>query len=426
MADYVRVSERLTLPRDAGVPIRGSAARCDEYPVHVCRDESSAVRRLQTEIGGRRVALITDDSVAALHAGGLAGQLVEAGLEVSMTSFPAGEASKSLRTATGLLDWLAGTELARRDVVVAVGGGVVMDTVGWVASAYMRGVPYINVPTTLLAHVDAALGGKVAVDHPTAKNLIGAFYQPKAVVSNVSYLSTLDVRGLRSGLAEAIKMGVIASPELFRLIELKHADILAADPVVTAELVHGSSVIKCSLIAKDPYEDDLRRPLNFGHTIGHAVETVTGYGPVLHGEAVAFGMACASRIAERRGLLAPASLRRIVGLLREVGLPTTLADLPAPVHPAETVAALDKIRKIRDGLIHFVLPVELGETVIADDVSDEEIHAALGAASDEEAVKPRNGHPRRNLHADSPSDGRRGGPGRGGPGRGARGGEADG
>lgn len=378
MTDYVKVSERLRLPRDAGVPITGSASRCDEYPVHVCRDEPSAVQRLHSEIGGRRVALITDDSVAALHARGLAGRLAEAGLEVSMTSFPAGEASKSLKTATELLDWLAGTEMARRDVVVAVGGGVVMDTVGWVASAYMRGVPYINVPTTLLAHVDAALGGKVAVDHPTAKNLIGAFYQPKAVVSNVGYLRTMDLRGLRAGLAEAIKMGVIASPELFRLIEVKHADILAADPAVTAELVHGSSVIKCRLIAKDPYEDDLRRPLNFGHTIGHALETVTGYGPVLHGEAVAFGMACASRIAARRGLLDPALLERITGLLREVGLPTVLADLPVRVGPAETVAALDKIRKIRDGLIHFVLPVELGETVIADDVSDAEIHAALG------------------------------------------------
>ncbi len=159
-----------------------------------------------------------------------------------MTSFPAGEANKNLRTATDLLNWLAGTELARRDIVLAVGGGVVIDTVGWVASAYMRGVPYINVPTTLLAHVDAALGGKVAVDHPTAKNLIGAFYQPKAVVSNVGYLSTLDGRELRAGLAEAIKKGIVASPELFELIELRHADIVAADPTETVELVRADDV----------------------------------------------------------------------------------------------------------------------------------------------------------------------------------------
>ncbi|MFB9903383.1 3-dehydroquinate synthase [Allokutzneria oryzae] len=379
MGSYVRVSERLPLPHDPDEAVVGSADRHDQYPVHVCRSEDDAVTRLVAEIGGRRVALVTDDTVAELHARRLADRLTGTGLDVVMTSFPAGEANKSVATATALLDWLAGTELARRDVVVAVGGGVVIDTVGWVASAYMRGVPYINVPTTLLADVDAALGGKVAVDHPTAKNLIGAFYQPKAVVSNVGYLATLDRRQMRAGLAEAIKKGVISSPELFELIELKHSDILAADPDTSARLVHGASAIKCELIAKDPYEEDLRRPLNFGHTIGHAVETVTGYGPVLHGEAVSFGMACAARIAQRRGLLAPAALDRITGLLTTVGLPTTLAELPAPLDAGATVAALGQIRKIRDGLIRFVLPVQLGETVIADDVTDAEIRAALTA-----------------------------------------------
>ncbi|MCP3803607.1 3-dehydroquinate synthase [Allokutzneria sp. A3M-2-11 16] len=371
------MSERLTLPQDPDAAVIGTADRRDRYPVHVCRSERDAVARLLAELDGRRVAVITDHTVARLHGDGLARRLRAAGVDVSLTSFPAGEAHKSVDTATGLLDWLAGTRLVRRDVVVAVGGGVVIDTVGWVASAYMRGVPYINVPTTLLADVDAALGGKVAVDHPTAKNLIGAFYQPKAVVTNVGYLATLDRRQLRAGLAEAIKKGVIASPELFELIELKHTDILAADPDTLARLVHGASAIKCRLIAKDPYEEDLRRPLNFGHTIGHAVETVTGYGPVLHGEAVAFGMACAARIAERRGLLSVSALDRIIGLLTAVGLPTTLAELPARLDAERTIAAMGQIRKIRDGLIRFVLPVELGETVIADDVTDDEIRSSL-------------------------------------------------
>ncbi|AUY48252.1 3-dehydroquinate synthase [Streptomyces sp. CB01881] len=382
MAECVRISERLALPRDSAGPIVASARRSYEYAVHVCHDEQDAVERLCSEIGGRRVALITDDSVALLHARRLADRLTAAGLTVAMTSFPAGENSKSLATAAGLLDWLAGSALARRDVVLAMGGGVVIDTVGWVASAYMRGVPYINVPTTLLAHVDAALGGKVAVDHASAKNLIGSFYQPSAVVSNVGYLRTLDRRHLRAGLAEAIKKGVIASPELFELIEQRHADLLRADPVATARLVHGASVIKCRLIAKDPYEEDLRRPLNFGHTVGHAVETVAGYEHVLHGEAVAYGMACASRIARSRGLLAPSLLRRITGLLREVGLPVVISDLPVRVDPVETLNALGQIRKIRDGHIRFVLPVELGETVVADDVTDEEIHRALIAEAD--------------------------------------------
>jgi 3-dehydroquinate synthase len=381
MTEYVRVSEQLALPTGSGVPIMASARRLDTYPVHVCLDETGALARLRTEIAGRRVALVTDDTVYAMHARRLGERLSAAGLDVVSTSFPAGEASKSLPTATTLLDWLAGTSIARRDVLLAVGGGVVMDTVGWVASAYMRGIPYINVPTTLLAHVDAALGGKVAIDHPSAKNLIGAFYQPKAVVSNVGYLRTLDGRGLRAGLAEAIKTGIIASPELFVLIEERHPAILAADPAATAELVHASSVIKCRLIARDPYEQDLRRPLNFGHTVGHAVETATGYGPVLHGEAVAFGMACAARIAERRGLLDPALCARITGLLDRVQLPTTLADLPVRLDPATTVAALGQIRKIRDGRLRFVLPTALGETVITDDVTDAEIHAALVLAA---------------------------------------------
>ncbi|MFI6584178.1 3-dehydroquinate synthase [Embleya sp. NPDC050493] len=377
MTEYVRVSEQLALPRGPVDPIMASARRLDTYPVHVCLDEATALARLCTEIDGRRVALITDDTVYRLHGHRLAERLSATGLDVVHTSFPAGEASKSLPTASTLLDWLAGTSLVRRDILLAVGGGVVMDTVGWVASAYMRGIPYINVPTTLLAHVDAALGGKVAIDHPSAKNLIGAFYQPRAVVSNVGYLSTQDRRGLRAGLAEAIKTGIIASPELFELIEHRHAAILAAEPVPTAALVHASSVLKCRLIARDPYERDLRRPLNFGHTVGHAVETATGYGPVLHGEAVAFGMACAARIAERRGLLDPALCARVTGLLDRVRLPTTLAGLPARLDPATTVEALGQIRKIRDGRLRFVLPTALGETVITDDVSDEEIHAAL-------------------------------------------------
>ncbi|TDV56315.1 3-dehydroquinate synthase [Actinophytocola oryzae] len=376
---HVRVREQVPLPRSSEEDLVTTANRHDRYTVSVCRTEEAAVERLRAEIDGRRVALISDHTVTRLHARRLAEMLADNGLSVTATSFPAGEASKSLTTATQLLDWLAGTALARRDVVLAVGGGVVIDTVGWVASAYMRGVPYINVPTTLLAHVDAALGGKVAVDHHTAKNLIGAFYHPKAVVSNVSYLRTLDRRQLRSGLAEVIKKGVIASPELFEFIEHRHPAILDGDPATTARLVHGASVVKTRLVAKDPYERDLRRPLNFGHTVGHAVETVTDYGPILHGEAVAFGMACAARIAERRGLLDWRTRARLVDLLAAVGLPVVLDDLPVELDVTATIGALRQIRKIRDGVLRFVLPAALGETVIADDVTEDEIRAAITA-----------------------------------------------
>ncbi|MEV4483237.1 3-dehydroquinate synthase [Micromonospora coxensis] len=365
-----------------GAPHQFSADRSETYCVHVCQQETVAVQHLLREIDGRRVALVTDDRVATLHAKNLADQLRIGGVDVALTSFPAGEANKSLQTACELLDWLAGTALARRDVVLAVGGGVVIDTVGWVASAYMRGVPYINVPTTLLAHVDAALGGKVAVDHSSAKNLIGAFYQPKAVVSNVGYLATLDRRQLAAGLAEAIKKGVIGSPALFALITDVADRVLDRDMDALEGLVRASSAVKCELLAHDPYENDLRRPLNFGHTVGHAVETVTGYGPVLHGEAVAFGMTVAAEIAANRGILAPDVHDRLVRLLRRVELPVRITDLPVPVEPDAVVAALDQIRKIRDGRIRFVLPIRLGETAIVDDVGDDEVLSVLRRLSE--------------------------------------------
>jgi 3-dehydroquinate synthase len=386
MAQLTRVTDRLPLPRDTGEPIIGSARREDRYPIHVSGADEVAFNHLLREIDGRRVALITDDTVGGLHAHRLAKELSACGVNVLMTSIAPGEASKSLPTAFQLLDWLAGTEFARRDIVLAVGGGVVIDTAGWVASAYMRGVPYINMPTTLLAAVDAALGGKVAVDHPTAKNLIGAFYQPKAVVSNVTHLSTLNTRQMRAGLAEAIKKGIIASPELFEFIE-RHCDaILERNLPALERLVLGASAIKCALVARDPYEINLQRPLNFGHTIGHAVETVTGYGPVVHGEAVAFGMAVATRIARHRGLLDASAGDRIMGLLHTVGLPTSLGALPVELDPDRVIDALGQIRKIRDGKIRFVLPVELGATVIADDVSAAEIRAALHAADTRGAI----------------------------------------
>lgn len=380
MPEHVRCTHLVAVPTaQETAPITATAKRFDEYPVFVCKSEPCAEEFLLEQIDGRRVALVTDDTVATLHAERLAESLRGHGIDVAMTSFPPGEANKSIDTAVRMLDWLSGTSIARRDVVLSVGGGVVIDTIGWVASAYMRGVPYINVPTTLLGQVDAALGGKVAVDHPSAKNLIGAFYQPKAVVSNVAYMSTLDKRQIAAGLAEAIKKGVIGSPELFNLIEASADEAMERDLQALEEIVRAASVVKSELIALDPYECDLRRPLNFGHTVGHAVETVTGYGPVLHGEAVAYGMTVAAEIAVNRGIFDSRKRDRLVNLLRHVGLPTSAADLPDSVQPDAVTGALGQIRKIRDSQIRFVLPVEYGCTVIADDVTDAEVAAAMAA-----------------------------------------------
>jgi 3-dehydroquinate synthase len=238
----------------------------------------------------------------------------------------------------------------------------------------------MNLPTTLLAQVDGALGGKVAVNHPLAKNLLGAFHQPAAVIANVSFLRSTSRRHLAAGLAEAIKKAIIASPDYWAFIETEADAILRGETAVLERLVRCAAAIKTELVARDPYERDLRRPLNFGHTIGHPLETVTGYGPLLHGEAVAFGMVVESRIATARGLLDPTLLERIVRLLRRCGLPTRAEDLPVAVDGAALLGALEKVRLIRAGSLRYVLPSALGTTVIADTVSEDEVRQALAAS----------------------------------------------
>jgi 3-dehydroquinate synthase len=278
-----------------------------------------------------------------------------------------------------LLDWLTCTQIGRRDLVLCLGGGVVIDMGGWVAASYMRGVPYLTLPTTLVGQVDAGIGGKVAVNHPVAKNLIGGFWQPRMVISDVTFLHTIGIRHRRAGLAEAIKKAIIASPAYWDLIDERAEAMLAGDPHALEALVHGAGVIKSELIARDPYEDDSRRTLGFGHAIAHPVETVTGYSELLHGEAVAFGMAVECRLAAARGLLSADRLDQILALLRRVGLPTTVPELGAELDPARLAAAIERIRLIRGGGFRFVLPVEIGETVIADDVKPDELATALRA-----------------------------------------------
>jgi 3-dehydroquinate synthase len=374
------VHDEIALPDESDRPVEGRASRSDSYPIFIERSHAAALERLLGLVAGAKVALVADERVLVLHGAGLLAGFREAGVEVELAAVPAGERSKSLHQALRLWDWLARSSIARRDVVVTLGGGVVTDLGGFVASAYMRGLPYVNVPTTLLAQVDGALGGKVAVNHELAKNLIGAFYQPLGVVSNVAYLETLDGRHLSAGLAESIKKAVIASPAYWDFLEEHAHDLVYRDAQALEQLVLYASAIKTALIERDPYEEDLRRPLNFGHTIGHPLETVTGYGPLLHGEAVAFGMVVESRIASARGLFADDDLDRLLALLRAVGLPTDASELPVPVDVEAIVTAMEKVRLIRAGSLRYVLPVAFGETVIADDVSTAEVRRALRAS----------------------------------------------
>jgi 3-dehydroquinate synthase len=379
IVEPLRIRDAIPLPSRAAT-VTAHARRSDAYTVHVVAGMRELLERLAELLEGAAVAVITDETVNELYGAQLVRGLRRAGFEPLVRSVPAGESSKSLEQAIALWDWLAGSDLARRDVVLAFGGGVIADLGGWVASGYMRGVPYVNVPTTLLAQVDGALGGKVAVNHPLAKNLLGAFHQPAGVVANVGFLRTTTSRHLRAGLAEAIKKAIIASPDYLAFIERSADALLARDDAALERLVVSAAAIKTELIARDPYEADLRRPLNFGHTIGHPLETVTGYGPLLHGEAVAFGMVVESRIAAARGLLDDGLLARILELLRRCGLPTTASDLAAAIDADAVLAAMEKVRLIRAGSLRFVLPVAPGETVIADDVSDQEVRDALAAS----------------------------------------------
>ena len=371
-----RVRDAVALPAP-GAALATRATRRDAYAIHVVDTMESVLDRLVRVLGGAAVAIVTDETVEALYAGSVLRGLRAAGADPILHAVPAGEESKSVESAVALWDWLAHSDLARRDVIVNLGGGVIADLGGWVASTYMRGLPYVNVPTTLLAQVDGALGGKVAVNHPLAKNLLGAFHQPAAVVAGIGFLGSTSGRHLRAGLAEAIKKAMIASPAYWELIEASADDILARRTAALRRLVECAAAIKTALVERDPYELDLRRPLNFGHTVGHPLETVTGYAPLLHGEAVAFGMVVEARIATARGLLAAATLERLVALLSRCRLPVDAADLPARVSADALVAAMQKVRHIRAGSLRYVLPVGLGETEIADDVDEHELRSAL-------------------------------------------------
>jgi 3-dehydroquinate synthase len=374
--DLVHTVDAIELP-PPGVPVEGRAERRDSYPIVVTRSLEQTVEQLLELIGDAHVAVITDETVAELYGPVIVSALAQSGLEPEVATVPAGERHKTPAQALELLDWLTGTQVGRRDVILALGGGVVIDMGGFVASAYMRGVPYINVPTTLIGQVDAAIGGKLAVNHGVAKNLIGGFFQPRGVVSNVSFLRTIGCRQLRAGLAESIKKAIIASPAYWSQIETNADAILSGDPDALEQLVHAAGAIKVELIERDPYEEDSRRTLGFGHAIAHPLETVTSYSELLHGEAVAFGMAVELQLAAARHLLPPERHERILNLLRRVGLPTTSSELPAAVDGARLMAATERIRLIRGGGYRFVLPIDLGETVIADDVAPSELREAL-------------------------------------------------
>ncbi len=329
-------------------------------------------RHLAALMPATRVFVVTNEVVGRLYGEQVTRALRDAGFEVLYRELPDGEKYKSLESAGELYTQALEGGLERQSAVVALGGGVIGDLAGFVAATYMRGIPFVQVPTTLLAQVDSSVGGKVAVNHPLGKNMIGCFYQPRLVFADVATLETLPLRELRAGLAEVIKYGVIQDEDFFEFLEENLERILGLDQDVLIEVVRRSCAIKAGIVEKDETERGLRAILNFGHTIGHALEVLTKYQVYRHGEAVAAGMVVAAAIAEEKGLCGQDLTMRLAGILEHARLPIRI-----PFKAEEIIEVLPRDKKAQGGRPRFVLPVALGQVVIDADVGREVIRSAL-------------------------------------------------
>lgn len=318
--------------------------------------------------------VITDENVVRPHAERAQASLQAAGVRAELVVVPPGESTKSVATAIFLWEELLKRRADRKTFVIAVGGGMVGDLAGFVAATYARGVPFFQVPTSLLAQVDSSVGGKVAVNLPQAKNMVGAFYQPRGVLIDIATLQTLPEREYRSGLAEVVKYGVILDAEFFAYLETHHRALNERDPEVLARVVERCCRLKADIVEKDEREDTgLRAILNYGHTFGHAIESLTGYEEWLHGEAVSVGMMCAARLAERLGLAGSELADRQQRLLTALGLPTRL---PA-VDLGEMVRLMQHDKKVQHGRLRFILPRALGHVEVVDGVPTETVLEVL-------------------------------------------------
>ena len=324
-----------------------------------------------------RGTIIADESVQSLHLPTAMKSMEQAGYQQVLTcTMNAGEHNKNLTTMQKLYDDLLNARMERKSPIVALGGGVIGDTVGFVAASYLRGVPFIQCPTTLLSMVDASVGGKVGVNVPQGKNLIGAFYQPNAVVIDTDTLKTLPRRELICGLAECVKHGVIRDADLFDWLDANADGILALDPDTMVELVARNVQIKATVVMEDEKESGVRAHLNFGHTFAHAIEATQKYtdeGSHHHGEAVALGMVAATRLAVDAGMCYSSVLDRLIALQDKLGLPTSADNLADNEGLLKTMR-LDK--KVKDGAIRLVLPVKMGQVVVDNTHSDDEIRNA--------------------------------------------------
>jgi len=322
---------------------------------------------------GGRYIILTDSHVLALHGERVQQTLREMGLKVDIIDFPAGEASKDIKTSLRICDQLMALGADRQSALIALGGGVVGDITGFVASIYMRGIPYIQVPTTLLAQVDSSIGGKTGIDLSTGKNILGTFYQPKGVFIDLSFLQTLEPQELKNGLAEVVKYGIIDDPELFSILETKARDITSQDADLLEDIVTRSCRIKKGVVEIDERDKGLRRILNFGHTIGHAIETESGY-TIPHGNAVSMGMVAAAILSERMHYLAAGERERIIALIRAIKLPDRI---PANLSPDGICAHMKGDKKKAGDTLNVVLLKKIGLPFVTNGVPEQLIRETI-------------------------------------------------
>ena len=336
---------------------------------------ASVGTRLRELRVGSRAVLMTDAGILKVHGRTVVAGLEAAGLSVTVLEVPDGEAAKTLAVAEHCWDRLLAAGADRTSTVLALGGGAVGDLAGFVAATYMRGANFVPLPTTVLAQVDASIGGKTAIDHPLGKNMIGAFHQPRLVVVDPAVARTLPEREFRSGLAEIVKHGIVLDASYFAELERDLAPLAARDLGVLERIIGGSCRLKASVIERDEREAELRHVLNYGHTIGHALEASTGYARYAHGEAVALGIVAEARLARRLGIADEETTTRQERMLDTLGLPVRAPSID--VEPVVTAMARDK--KAKDGRIPFVLAPRIGEFRLVYDVPSAEIRAAIAS-----------------------------------------------
>ena len=326
---------------------------------------------------GTKILVVSNPDVARPYGDSCLSGLRAAGFNPVLLEIDAGEERKTLQTLSLILDKAQQEGLERTSLMLALGGGVVGDMTGFAAACWLRGIGIVQVPTTLLSMVDASIGGKTGVNHPKGKNLIGAFHQPRLVVIDPLTLNTLPVREFRAGMAEVIKYGGIGDPDLFSRLEEASdlSDPAAMDPTLLHDILVLSAEAKAAVVADDEREGGRRAILNYGHTFGHVVETLTGYGTWLHGEAVAIGMAAVGRLAVQKGLWSEADQQRQLKLIEKAGLPVAWPTLDREA----ALRTLQGDKKVRHGRLRFVLPTRIGNVIISDEISNEDVSRCLAS-----------------------------------------------